>query len=139
MKSLLSFSDALRADIIEENIKKFKEDPNLNKEDPDYDDLLDPYNGYKYQTYIQNDLENNQIIFWEGWSEECWNSLYQKEEYQNLSKKEAIEKIIQERFPKIASENNLKIKDYNYFYYEVNPYLNIDDGYIMKIKMIFLF
>jgi len=138
MENILLFSDSLRSDIIKNNLKKFKINPNLNKEEPDYDNLLDPYEGYENQTYIQNDLENNKIIYWEGWSEYCWNSLYQKEEYKKLSKKEAIEKLIKERFPKIAFDNNLKILNYNYFFYEVSPYMvGIDDGYIMKIEMKF--
>jgi len=126
------FSDALRTDMIEEAMKLMAEDPEYNTGTPNYDDLLDPWDGYEYQTYIQNDLENNQIVYWEGWSKQCWDSLYAKPEYHGLSKPKAIVKSITERFPKIAADLGLHVGGYDYFFHDIWTE-GVEDGYIMKV------
>lgn len=121
-----SMSDITRMEIIDGFLKQVQEDPNYNIDEPDYDMLLDDWDGYDDQVYIQNKLNENKIIFYEGWVNSCWNAVYQKPQYEGLSKKEVIEDIITKRFPRIADEFNMEIDDYGY----------IDDGgYIMYVTL----
>ena len=64
---------------------------------------------------IQNNLSDNEFIFWEGWVDECWKGLYLKPEYKGLTKTDSIEKVIRDRFPRIGQEFGFKIKEYDYF------------------------
>ena len=127
-------SDLLRMDLITTFLKNVDFDKKYNIEEPDNEMLLDAYDGYEYHTYIQNNLENNEIIYWEGWSSICWKELYNKPEFKGLSKTKAIEKVITTRFPRIAQEFDMIISDSEYFFQELyDDY--IPDGYIMKIIM----
>ena len=90
-------------------------DNNYNIEEPDYFKLIDDWNGYNDQVYIQNNLTQNVFIFWEGWIDECWKGLYLKPEYKGLNKEESINKVIKERFPRIGEEFGYTIKDFSYF------------------------
>jgi hypothetical protein len=127
-------SDALRMDTMEEFLgelssgdEDFREE---HSEDPDTDMLLDPHEGYERQTYIQCD--DNRVIYWEGWSQYCWDSLYQKPEYEGMSKPDAIEKVISERLIPSMSELGLRYVDHDYWLQEsYDDY--VDSGYIMKI------
>jgi hypothetical protein len=92
--------------------------------------LLDPYGGYEYQTYIQ--YVDNKIIYWEGWSHLCWNSLYNKKEYEGLSKEDAIKKVINERIIPSFETLDLKYISSDYWF-EQSWNDEIEDGYIMKI------
>lgn len=118
-------SDLYRMELIEYFFRQVDIDSGYNVSLPNLSKLIDDYDGYDDQVYIQNNLKENEIIFWEGWVKSCWDAAIQKDEYQNLDKKTIIEKIINERFPRIAAEFNLNIKDYNYFIYK--------GKYIMKI------
>lgn len=129
-------ADASRMDTIDDFLEQFKNDEDLNIEEPDNYLLLDPYadEGYEYQTYIQNNLENNEIIFYEGWSKLCWKALYKRKSYKGLSKTEALDKFIAERVPIIARECNLIIKDVSYYWSEQYDDTDKDvSGYILKI------
>jgi hypothetical protein len=118
-------SDLTRMELIEDFLDKQKADPNYNTEDPDYDMLLDDWDdGYPDQVYIQNKGES--IVFWEGWVDSCWEAAFQKPQYKRLKKSEVINKIIEERFPRIAEEFGMEIIKSGY----VNH-----DGYIMFIEM----
>lgn len=108
-------SDKLRIELIEKFFEDVKSDPDHNTEVPEMDLLIDDWDGYEWQTYIQNDLENNQIIYYEGWVSACWEGLYSKDEYKGLSKTEAIEKMMKERVPIIAEKLNLEIISHNYW------------------------
>jgi len=125
-------SDLIRMDMIEEFFKSVEEDPEYNTEEPDYDMLLDPYDGYGQQTYIQNDLAHGRVIFREGWSSLCWEGLYAKPEYKGLGKEAAIKKIFKERIPRIAEEFNMTVEKADYYFHITSDEL-ADDGYIMKI------
>jgi hypothetical protein len=126
------FSDAYRMDTITEFFNNVKDDDSYNIEEPDFDSLLDPYNGYEKQIYIQNDLENNQIVFWEGWSHLCWDGAYSKPEYKGKNKQEVLDDVLDRRFKLIANECGLEIVDSDYFFHETwDDY--IKDDYIMKI------
>lgn len=111
-------SDLTRMEIIEDFFKKVNNDPDYNKEAPYFTKLIDNWDGYEDQVYIQNDLKNNRFIFFEGWVDECWKSVYLKPEYKGLNKIEVIEKIAKERFPRIAKEFGFKLESHNYFKYK---------------------
>jgi len=116
-------SDIIRIQLINDFLENCKENPDYNIELPDYNDLIDDWDGYDDQTYIQNN--GNEFIYWEGWVRACWQAAYKKPEYKDLGKDLIIEKIIKERFPRIAEEVNYKINNYDYFRH--------DGIYIMKI------
>jgi|ERR1035437_1554856 hypothetical protein len=125
-------SDLIRMEIIQEFIKNVQEDSEYNIEEPDSEMLLDPYEGYNSQSYIENRLEQNEVVYWEGWSSLCWEGAYAKKEYKKLTKPQIIEKIAKERFPRIAQEFNWTIKDFGYEWYETWSE-GVDDGYIMWV------
>jgi hypothetical protein len=129
-KSCILPSDSLRMDVVEEFMSDLLDDPEHNEEDPEYDALLDPHDGYYRQTYIQNLGDN--VVFWEGFSDYCWEGVYAKKEYQNLSKEEAIQKMIKDRFPAIGKKFNMTLVDSDYFQHQ-SWTEGVDDGYIMKI------
>jgi len=121
-----SISDITRMEIIDDFFNRVSNDPNYNIDKPDYDMLLDDWDGYDDQVYIQNKLDNNTIIFYEGWVDSCWSAVYNKPQYKGMSKKQVIKDIITNRFPRIGEEFNMTIKDYGY----IN-----DDGYIMYVVL----
>ena len=120
-----SASDITRMEIIDDFFKKLKIDPEYNLEEPDYDMLLDDWEGYDDQVYIQNKLDQGKIIFYEGWVDNCWKAIKSKVEYNGMNKEEVINSIITKRFPRIAEEFNMVIDDYRYF--------NDGEGYIMYV------
>lgn len=111
-------SDLTRMELIDMFFNKVKDNPSYNTEKPNYFNLIDDWNGYDDQVYIQNNLSENEFIFWEGWIDECWKGLYLKPEYKDLNKIESINKVIKERFPRIGEEFGYKIKDFSYFKYK---------------------
>jgi hypothetical protein len=117
-------SDLTRMELIDNFLQKVKDNPEYNIEEPDYDMLLDDWDGYDDQVYIQNKGES--IVFWEGWVSSCWEAAFKKPQYKGLKKSEVIDKIIDERFPRIAEEFGMEIIDYGFF---------DDDGFIMYIEM----
>jgi len=121
-----SMSDITRMEIIDVFFSKVKENPDYHKEKPDFDLLTDDWDGYDDQVYIQNKLEDDTIIFYEGWVDSCWGAVYNKPQYENMSEEEVIESIITDRFPRIADEFSMFIKDYGYTY---------RNGYIMYVKL----
>jgi len=121
-----SMSDITRMELIDNFFKQVNENPNYNIEKPEYDMLVDDWDGYDDQVYIQNILDNNTIVFYEGWVDSCWSAVYNKPQYKGMSESEVIESIVTNRFPRIGEEFNMKIKDYGYFY---------DDGYIMYVVL----
>jgi len=110
-----SMSDITRMEIIDSFLRKVENDSEFNTEEPDYDMLIDDWNGYEDQVYIQNKLDEGRIIFYEGWVDNCWKAIKIKPEYKGMNKKEVIENIITKRFPRIAEEFNMVIDDYGYF------------------------
>ena len=124
-------SDNIRISNIEFYLEKFKKDKNLNTEDPNYDMLLDDWNGYDDLTYIQNDLKHKKIIYYEGWDESCWVGAYSKPEYKGLNKKEVLIKF-KDRIKIISKIIGAKNFDYNYFYYKGE-----NTGFITKIYFYF--
>jgi len=117
-------SDITRMEIIDMFFSKVKENPDYHKEKPDFDLLTDDWDGYDDQVYIQNKLEDDTIIFYEGWVDSCWSAAYNKPQYENMSEEEIIESIITNRFPRIGEEFNMTIQEYGYFY---------KNGYIMYV------
>jgi hypothetical protein len=120
-----SMSDITRMEIIDNFIKKTQTNSNYNIEEPDLNMLLDDWDGYEDQVYIQNMLDKGKIIFYEGWVQSCWNAIKTKSEYKGMNKKEVIDSVITKRFPRIAEEFNMVIDDYGYF--------NNRKGYIMYV------
>ena len=119
-----SISDLTRMEIIDNFFKKVDQNPDHNVEEPDYDMLLDNWDGYEDQVYIQNKLNDGKIIFYEGWVDACWDAVYGKPQYKGMSEEEVIKDIITNRFPRIGEEFNMEIVDYGYF---------DDGGYIMYV------
>lgn len=120
-----SMSDITRMEIIDDFLKEVETNSKYNEEEPNYDMLLDDWDGYDDQVYIQNQLDKGKIIFYEGWVDNCWKAIKTKPEYNGMNKKEVIDSIIIKRFPRIAEEFNMIIDDYGYF--------NNGNGYIMYI------
>jgi hypothetical protein len=133
------FSDALRTDMVDEVLKKIKngdiDELEFHTEEPNYDDLLDPWNGYEYQTFIQYIPDENKMIYFEGWSKECWKSLYAKPEYKGIKKEKAIEKVVKERLTPALESLGLKFDELEYWWQESNVD-DVDNGYIMKVSYI---
>jgi hypothetical protein len=133
------FSDALRTDMVEDVLKKIKsgdeDDLEFHLEEPNYNDLLDPWDGYEYQTFIQYIPDENKIIYFEGWSKECWKSLYAKPEYKGIIKEKAIEKIVKERLTPALESIGLTFDVLEYWWQE-SDMDGVDDGYIMKVSYI---
>lgn len=133
------FSDALRTDMVVEVLNKIKKgDENeleFHIDEPEYNYLLDPWDGYDKQTFIQYIPEENKIIYFEGWSKECWKSLYAKPEYKKLSKEDSIEKLVNERLTPALESLGLKFDDLEYWWQESDTD-GVDDGYIMKVSYI---
>jgi len=118
-------SDLTRMEIVDLFFDKNKENKVYNIEIPDYFKLIDDWDGYDDQVYIQNNLNNDEFVYWEGWVDECWKAVYLKPEYKNLSKTDTISKIVKDRFPRIGEEFGFKLKKYNYFKFR--------GKYIMKV------
>jgi len=131
------FSDALRTDMVINVINKIKkgdeDELEFHIDEPNYDELLDPWDGYEYQTFIQYVPDENKIIYFEGWSKECWKSLYAKPEYKGIKKEAAIEKVVKERLTPSLESLGLKFDDLEYWWQE-SGIEGVDDGYIMKVS-----
>jgi hypothetical protein len=74
--------------------------------------LTDTWDGYDDLVFVEND--NDKIIFYEGFVKSCWDSLFMKDEYKGLSKDEAVQKMIDGRFTRIADDLDLIIEDWNF-------------------------
>jgi hypothetical protein len=131
------FSDALRTDMVEDVLNKIKKGDEgglkFHIDEPNYNELLDPWDGYEYQTFIQYVPDENKIIYFEGWSKECWKSLYAKPEYKGIGKETAIEKVVKERLTPALESLKLKFDDLEYWWQE-SDIDGVDDGYIMKVS-----
>lgn len=139
------WSDVDRADIIKTHyeaiqnlIKTKSEDLETYLEEPNTDELLDPYNGYEKQTYVQYNPKDKTISVYEGWSKLCWDALYQKAEYvkgkRKMPKEEAIRQILDKRFPLIAKAADMTIVDAS-FWFEDSWTDDVESGYIMKVTL----
>ena len=82
--------------------------------------LTDTWDGYDDLVFVKK--QGDIITFYEGFVPECWKALYMKDEYKGLSKSEAVEKMVNERFRKIANDLNIEILDYifNGYYLKIN-------------------
>ncbi len=74
--------------------------------------LTDTWDGYDDLVFVENDGDD--IIFYEGFVKSCWDSLFMKEEYKGLSKDEAVQKMIKDRFARISNDLGLDIKEYTF-------------------------
>ena len=128
----LFLSDGIRRDLLQAFFDSVKEDEEYNIEDPDYSDLLNPHDGYEHQTYIQNNIENDEVIYWEGFSDYCWKAFKQK--YPNKSKTQIIETFVNLRAKDYGTPFGYKLGDYDYFVAE-DVYDNYQD-YILKLIFI---
>jgi hypothetical protein len=130
-------SDIMRVSIVEEKLEEwdeYEDEKESDSEVPEFDSLLDPsMEGYNKQTYIQY-IDDNTLIFWEGWSNLCWEATYDKPIYDGKSKEDVLNHIKTIRFPEIAKELNMKISSFEYWLSE-SWTEGVDDGYIMKITL----
>lgn len=122
-----SLPDVIRMELIDIFFKNVKNDDNYNKSEPILFKLIDDWDGYDDQVYIQNNLEDGCIIFYEGWVKACWDAILKNVLYKDMSKKEVLENFLSNRMTKMSKELNLTIVDSEYFLYK--------GKYIMKIKM----
>lgn len=104
------------------------------EEEPDTDELLDPYDGYEDQTYIRIKSPDT-IVWYEGWSSLCWKALYNKPEYKGLSKTKALDKFLSERVPVIVRESGCEIINSGYEWYESTWKEEAEDGFVTFVKM----
>ena len=81
--------------------------------------LTDTWDGYDDLVFVESNGDS--IVFYEGFVKSCWDSLFMKEEYKGLSKEEAVQKMIDDRFTRISNDLGLTIEDYSF------------DGKILKI------
>jgi hypothetical protein len=128
------FSDASRLDAMQEVLDSIENGDYDNVDEPEYDWLLDPYDGYEKQTYIQYNPDEGIITYWEGWSKLCWDALFNKKGYNGLSKEEATKNVVENRIiPSIKNEfKNLELIEYKNFWHETWDD-DIEDGWITKI------
>jgi len=89
------------------------------EEKVDIKKLTDTWDGYDDLVFVENNGDS--IIFYEGFVKSCWDSLFMKEEYRGLSKEEAVQKMIDDRFTRISNDSGITIEDYSF------------DGKILKI------
>jgi hypothetical protein len=113
-----SWADAIRHDLILQFFEDVNIDDEYNIDEPEYDLLLDPHDGYDYQTYIQNDLDNGRFIFYEGFSLYCWKSFLSQKQYKGLSKSEIIESFIKNRGSKLGESFGYELVDYSFEIYD---------------------
>ena len=123
------WADAQRKELIKDFFDIVKNESDYNTEEPIYSELLDPYDGYEYQTYIQNKLNEQEIVLWEGFSEYCWEAFEDK--YPNKKRHDIIEEFITTRGKYLGDEFGMMMSDYDYFYEED---IYGDSDYIMWIE-----
>jgi hypothetical protein len=54
------------------------------------------------------------VVYYEKYATSCWEALFQKPEYKGLTKKEALDKFMSERFPIIADCCEMKITNWTF-------------------------
>jgi hypothetical protein len=86
-------SDAQRADMIQDALKQDIWD---DDEEAYEDDLLDA----AWQTIVFNKAQY--VDFYELFTDDCWEGMFDKPEYKGLSKSQGITKLMKDRFPVIA-------------------------------------
>ena len=90
------------------------------------DDLWDDDETYSVDDLYQTDWlskalnKENYVDYYELFVKACWDGMFQKPEYKGLDKKSAVEKLINERFSKIAKLLNLSIIDWNFKFNVLN-------------------
>ncbi len=124
-----AFADAIRRDTMYTFLKSVEEDDEYNIEEPDMCDLLDPHDGYEYQTYIQNNLKEGEFIYWEGFSKYCWNAFMNQKQYRGMTKKEILQNFLEKRAPKLAKDLGFDLVADNYYVVTSDLYKD----YVMKI------
>lgn len=77
-----------------------------------YRKLTDIWDGYDDLVFVRN--RDTHIDFYEGFVDSCWVELYKKPGYYKLSRTDAIDKLINDRFKKIANDLNLTIAEYTF-------------------------
>lgn len=90
---------------------------------------IDVYNSEDL-TMVKN--HGDFIVYYEYFVKSCWDSLYDKTEYKGLKKKDALQKLVEERFARIASLLGCKILSWNFS----NPVLEmkISNNFILSAK-----
>jgi len=72
--------------------------------------LTDTWDGYDDLLFVRN--RKTYIDYYEGFVDACWIALYNKPEYQGLSKADAVKKLVEDRMTKIITDLNLIIDYY---------------------------
>jgi hypothetical protein len=101
-------SDELRYNEII-NALKYKEEDFFNDNETAFEeDLLDT----EWLTIVIP--KKDYIDYYELFVQSCWDALFQKEEYKGLSKKQAVIKLVNERFSEIAKKAGVSIGGYSF-------------------------
>ena len=98
-------SDEIRLSYIEDALKE----PISDKE-PSHMEILNSDDW----TIVRN--FGNKIIYYEFWGKPCWDALFQKEEYRGLTRKEAIDKFIIDRFTPMVNSIGYNVGKVNFRY-----------------------
>lgn len=99
-RPLRHFSDEIRLDMLEGALK---EQPR-EKEEVDWDEVACA----DFQTQVFH-YDDGSVGFFEVWSDDCFEALFEKRGYKRLGYEEALEKFLRERMPKIAAHAGLQI------------------------------
>jgi len=97
------FSDGIRYDALKDALNDELWDDNEHVLETDLQDA-------EWLTMILN--KKNYLDYYELFVQECWNALYQKEEYKGLNNQDAVHKLVTDRFTKIADALGLIIQDW---------------------------
>jgi hypothetical protein len=74
--------------------------------------LTDTWDGYDDLLFVKN--RGTYIDYYEGFVDSCWDAIYSKPEYVGLNKKEAVDKLVNDRIIKISNDLNIKILYYTF-------------------------
>lgn len=129
------FSDNIRFVLLEDTIN----DNIIDSEIPSEEDIEDSL--WNQEGIFCYNRPDGTIEFYEYWIKSCYDGLFAKPEYKNLSKEKAVDLFMKERFSLIAKKASCEIIKYD-FINETDEYKYLsefDDGYdtlIVKMKKI---
>jgi len=96
-------SDKIRLDYLKQGLEK----PQVSD-----DGMIDPSNIEGAEDLVVVLNHGNYVMFYEMFVESCWDALFEKPEYVGLDEETAIEKLVMNRFTKIAEAAGEKVLDW---------------------------
>ncbi|MCK9477061.1 MAG: hypothetical protein M0R46_14135 [Candidatus Muirbacterium halophilum] len=101
-------SDNIRYDLL----KKTIDSDIIDSHTPSKKEITDSL--WKLEGIFCYNRPDNTIEFYEYWVKSCYDGLYMKPEYKNLSKEEAIDLFMSDRFSLIAKKANCEVINYEF-------------------------